>query len=98
MSLHCLISRDHILDYTCENVSDMWLTICCWRAIVECVCWQILCLFNTLLKYLIFFPEVQYLLLSVYEFQFSRNLVVHVVFPFCDKYKKALRRNQDEGL
>ena len=82
----------------CENVSDMWLTICCWRAIIECVCWQILCLFNTLLKYLIFFPEVQYLLLSVHEFQFSRNLVVHVVFPFCDKYKKALRRNQDEGL
>ena len=45
-----------------------------------------------------FLPEVQYLLLSVHEFQFSRNLVVHVVFPFCDKYKKALRRNQDEGL
>ena len=88
MSLHCLISRDHILDYTCKNVSDMWLTICCWRTIVECVCWQILCLFNTLLKYLIFFPEVQYLLLSVHEFQFSRNLVVHVVFPFLINIKK----------
>ena len=82
MALHCLISWNHILDNSCKHMADMWLTVCCWRSIIKCVSRKILCFFHTLLKYLIFFPEIQNLLFSVYEIQFGRYFFVHVVLPF----------------
>ena len=57
-SLHGLIPRNHILDDTGQHMTDMGLSVCCRRAVIEGIGGKILLLLDTLLKYLVLVPEL----------------------------------------
>ena len=67
MTLHCLISWNHILNNTGKYMSDMWLTVCCWRSVIECINRTSLFFFNGFFENFILFPKIQCLLLTLYE-------------------------------
>ena len=92
MSLHSLISRNHILDNTCKHMPYMRLTVCSWRSVIKCICRKILLLINTLFKYFVFFPEVKYLLFMFNKVKLIRNFLVHLHYPFTNIVQNALHQ------
>ena len=55
---------DHVLDDTCEHVSDMRFAVCCRRAVVEDVVRASLALFDALLEDVVVIPELLDFLLT----------------------------------
>ena len=64
VSLHRAVARDHVLDDTCEHVSDMRFAVCCRRAVVEDVVRASLALFDTFLEDMVVIPELFNFLLT----------------------------------
>ena len=69
VALHCTVSRDHIFDYTCKNVSDMRFSICCRRSIVESISFSFFTVLHTFLENIFFIPEFFNFFFSVYKLQ-----------------------------
>ena len=78
IALHCSVSWNHILDNSCEHMSDMWLTICGRWAIIEHICRAALPDFHALLKYVIVLPELLDSLLALDDVTICRYLIVHL--------------------
>ena len=68
LALHCMISRDNVLNDSCLNMSDMRLAVSRRRAVIEGKSRSTVSLGrNALLINVVFFPELENLFLSVYE-------------------------------
>ena len=76
-SLHCLKSRDHILDRTRLHMTDMRLAVGGWWSVIERVSLALLALLHTFLEDVIVFPELSYLLFSVHKIQVRVYFVIH---------------------
>ena len=63
--LHGTVTRNHILDNTCQNMADMRFTIRSRRSIIKHILWTALTVLHTLLKNMIVFPEFLRFLLPV---------------------------------
>ena len=83
VSLHCTVSRDHILDNSCQNVSDVWLTISGRRSVIECVCLALFTAVHTLFKNLIVFPEFLNFFFAVNKIQIRVNFTIHNFYLLC---------------
>ena len=81
--LHSMITWNHVLDYTSQYVTNMWLTICCWRSIIECVSRAFFTIFHTFFKNVILFPELFHIFFSLNKIEIGRYFLVHDIFPFC---------------
>ena len=79
---HCAVSRNHVLDDTCQNMTDMRLSICCRRSIIKGVLRTSLFLFHTLLENIMFFPKCLNFFFTSYEIHIRGNFLVHSAFPF----------------
>ena len=82
-SFHSMITRDHIFDNTGQHVTNMWLAVCCWRSVIECVSRTFFTVFHTLFKNVVLFPELLHIFFSLNEIEIGRYFLVHDVFPFC---------------
>ena len=76
LALHGLITRQHILDYTCKNVSDMGLAVCCRGAVIKGKGVTAFSLINSLIGNVFFFPEIQNLMLSVNKIELRVDFFV----------------------
>ena len=91
-ALHGLIARQHILDNTCKNVSDMRFAVCRRRAVIEGKCVAALALVDCLLCNVLFFPEIENVFFTLNEIQIGVNFFVQHTFP--SKSKNARIQNR----
>ena len=80
--LHGMVTRNHILDNTGQYVTDMWLAVCCWRSVIECVSRAFFTIFHTLFKNVVLFPELFHIFFSLNEIEIGRYFLVHTPNPF----------------
>ena len=92
VSLHRAVTRDHVLDDTCEHVSDVRFAICSRRTVVEDVVRASLTLFDTLLKDVVLIPELLDFLFPADKIHICGNFLVHADFPFCLRSAAAMCR------
>ena len=85
LTLHGLVSGDHILDNTCKNVSNVGLAVCRRRSVIESIGRASFALLNTLLKDPIVFPELLYFLFAFHEIKVSGYFTV-LHFRFSSLY------------
>ncbi len=78
IALHRLITRDHILDNTGENMTDVRFSVCRRRTVIEGEFFITLTLSHTLFKYPIFTPEAFGLFFAFYKRKTGVDLVVHL--------------------
>ena len=64
IALHGTVSRDHVLDNTCKNVSYVGLTVGCRRSVIEHVGLGTFTYLKALLEYIVLGPELLYFLFS----------------------------------
>ena len=76
-ALHGLESWNHILYGTCLNMSDVRLSVCCRRSIIECVCLSFFSVFHRFSEDIVLSPELLCLLLAFNEVHIGVNFVVH---------------------
>ena len=76
-ALHGVISRNHILDNTGQNVTDMRLAVCCGRAVKEGKVLATLTDVDTLLEDLILLPEFSRRFFSLDEIEVRRDSFVN---------------------
>ena len=67
IALHGTVTRNHILDGTCQNVADMRFAVCRRRTVIKGINFSLFTIINTLLKNVFFVPELFDLLLTVYK-------------------------------
>ena len=77
-ALHRLISRNHILNNTCQNVSDMWLSVCSWWSVIEGVSLSFLAVLHRFLKNVILTPEFFSFFLALDKVHVGINFVIHI--------------------
>ena len=65
LPLHAVITRNHVLDSACQNVSDVRLAVCCRRSVVKHVHRMSLIFLHTLVEGIIFLPELFNLILTL---------------------------------
>ena len=83
LTLHGLVAWNHILDGTCLHMTDMGLTICGRRSIIEGVGLSFfLILLKRFVKNIIVAPEFLDFLLTLNEVHIGVNFVVHNYLPF----------------
>ena len=75
-ALHGLVSGNHILNNSGQNVTDVRLTVCGRRAVEEGVIFTTLADVNALTEDVVFLPESTRLLFSLNEIQIRRDLFV----------------------
>ena len=78
VSLHCTVSWDHILDNTCQNVSDVRFSVGCRRTVVEHIDLVAFTVTHTFSEDVIVFPEFLCLFFSVYKIKIRRNFLIHI--------------------
>ena len=78
VSFHCTVSWNHILDNTCQNVSDVRFSVGCRRAIVEHIDLVAFTVTHTFSEDVIVFPEFLCLFFSVYKIKIRRNFLIHI--------------------
>ena len=76
-SLHPVVTRYHILDYTGENVTYVRLAVSCRRPVIESIFALTLVCFKLLFKYFVVVPEFQRFVFALYEIHVCRHLVIH---------------------
>ena len=81
ISLHRAVTRHHVLDDSCQNMTDVRLSISRGRAVIEHICRAALALLHALFKNLIVLPEFQCVVFSLHEIQVRIYLFVHLYFP-----------------
>ena len=79
LSLHGLVSGNHVLDHTGQHMTDMRLAVCSRRSIVKSIGLALLTIFHGFLKNIIFTPEFFRFLLALNEVHVGVNFVVHVI-------------------
>ena len=77
IALHGAVAGDHILDDTGQHMPDVGLAVGRRRAVVEHIDLIALTLLHTLLKDVVFLPELLRGLLPVHKVQVRRNFLVH---------------------
>ena len=82
VSLHCAVSRDHIFDNTCQNVTDMRFSICCRRSVIKGVLRTSFFFLHTFLEDIMLFPECFNFFFTTYKIHIRGNFLVHNPFPF----------------
>ena len=58
VAFHGAVTRDHILDNTCQHVSDMRFAVGGRRSVIEGVGFTLFAVFHTLFENVIVFPEL----------------------------------------
>lgn len=82
LTLHRVITRNHILNHTGQHMSDMRLSIRGWRPVIKRINRLPLTNLHTLLKRPVLFPERANLLLGLYIIPIRLYLVIqHVRHP-----------------
>ena len=71
VSLHCSVTGDKVLDNTSQNVSDMRLTVCSRGTVKKSKNLAAIAVFDTLFKYIVFFPKINDRFFSVHKGQIS---------------------------
>ncbi len=79
--LHSTVSRDHIFNDTGQDMSDMRLAVCGWRAIIKCISRTAFSCFHALLENVIFTPEFFCFFFTFYEIQIRGYFLIHLRFP-----------------
>ena len=70
LALHSMVSRNYVLNDSCLNMSDMGLSVSCRRAVIKSKSRSTVSLGrDTLSVYVILLPELENILLSVYEIE-----------------------------
>ena len=80
ITLHCTVSRNHILDNSCKHMANMRFAVCCRRSVIEGVSRAFFTVFHTFFKNMVFFPELFYFFLSFYEIQIRIYFLVQSFF------------------
>ena len=82
VSLHRAVSWNHILDNSCQHMTDVRFSICCRRTIIKCIRLSFFAMFHTLFENIIFFPKLFCFLLTLYEIQICRYFLIHDLSSF----------------
>ena len=77
VSLHGAISRNHILDNTGEDMSDMRLAVGSRRAIIKHICRRVLPKFYALFEDIVIAPKILDFILAIDELHIRRDFLVH---------------------
>ena len=78
LALHGMVSRDYVLNDTGLNMSDVRLSVCCRRAVIQCkIRSSVLFRADGLLLDVIFFPEGQHFLLAIDKLHIRRYFFIH---------------------
>jgi len=77
ISFHGAITGDHILNDTGLHMSDMRLSVCSRRSVIECVGLSFFSAVDTLLENIMLFPECAGLLLTIYEIQITVYFLIN---------------------
>ena len=77
IALHCAVSRNHILDNTGENVSDMRFSVCSRRSVIESIGFSFLAVFHTFPENVVVLPEFLYFFFSLYKIKIRTDFLVH---------------------
>ena len=81
LSLHRLVARNHILDNTGQHMTDVWLSVCCRRSVIESICLTFFAVLHALFKNILFFPEFFYFFFVFNNISVGRYLIVHMLPP-----------------
>ena len=92
LSLHRMITGNHILNDTGLHMSDMRLAVCSRRSVIEHINGMSLILSNALVEDVIVLPELRRFLLTLNEIQVGVYLVVHNT-SFADLSRQSAERN-----
>ena len=76
-TLHGLVAGKQVFERPGFQMADMRLAICCGRTVVKGIGGIVLALFDTLLKYMVLFPELFRLFFPFHKIQICGNLLVH---------------------
>ena len=79
---HGAVTRDHILNYTCQHMTDMGFTVCGRRSVIEGIGGAFFTVFHTFTENVIVFPEFLDLLFSLYEVEVCRYFLIHLCTSF----------------
>ncbi len=82
IALHCAVAGNHVLDDTCQYVSDMRFAVRRRRPVIEGVSGTFLAGVHTLLEDIVFLPKSAYFFFSVHKIQVRVNFLIHSVYPF----------------
>ena len=83
ISLHGTVTRNHILDDTGQDMADMRLAVCCRRSVIKSVGRSLFPAVDGFLKNIFFFPEINYLFLTIHKIKRSVYFLIHNLLPFC---------------
>ena len=61
-------------------MTDVWLAVCSWRSVVECVSRTFFTILHTFFKNMVFFPEFFYFFLAIYEIEIRVYFLVQSFF------------------
>ncbi len=89
VALHCPISWNHILDNSGKYMSDMRLSVGCWRSVVKSICWSLFTVFHAFFKNVIVFPKLFNLFFPVYKVQVRIYFLIHRISSFCSSLRNV---------
>ena len=81
LSFHCLVTRNHILNDTCQHMTDMRLSICSRRPVIEGIGFSFLAVLHTFFEDIIVFPELLDCLFMLYDIPVCKYFIVHRLPP-----------------
>ena len=81
LSLHCLVSWNHILYYSGKDMTYMRFAVCGGRSVIKCIYLAFLPGFHGLIEYVLVFPEFCYLFLTVDKIHTVIDFSVHLIPP-----------------
>ena len=87
--LHGAVPWNHILKGAGLHMSDMGLTVCCWRAVVKIVNGSFPAAVNALSENILFPPELLHSLFTFLKARIGRNRFVHFSHPFFAFLRKS---------